>query len=125
MTNEEITPVQPEPKPILVGKPYDRVKQFVQIWIPALSTLYFTLGSIWDLPSVTQVIGTLAALATFGGVILGLSSKAYYSSESRFIGDIVVNKKEGGGIQYSLELNADPAEIADRKTVTFKVNSSV
>lgn len=125
MTNIDPTPPLPPPTPMLTGKTYDRVKQIVQLWIPAFSTLYFTLGSLWDFPNVEKVIGTLAAFATFGGVILGLSSRTYNNSDARFAGNIVIHEKEDGGKLYSLEMNGDPNEQIDpKKTVTFKVGSA-
>ena len=64
----------------LTNKQYDRAKWLVQIAFPAFSTFYLTLGQIWGLPSPDKVVGTLAALATFGGIILGVNSKKYNSS---------------------------------------------
>ena len=36
-------------------------------------------------------------------------------------GEVVIQEKEGGGKLYSLELQVDPDEIDDRRTVTFRV----
>src|SRR5436190_14293223 len=83
-------------------------KKAVQIYIPALSTLYFTLGGIWNLPAVTQVIGTLAAIAVFLGVVLGISSAQFDASGAAHDGDMNIFPKEGGGLTYSFDLNGDP-----------------
>lgn len=47
-------------------------KNLAQIYLPALATLYFALASIWGLPCVEQVVGTITAIDTFLGVCLGI-----------------------------------------------------
>lgn len=56
---------------------YDKLKWVAQYLLPAAGALYFALASIWGLPYGEQIIGTLAAVDTFLGVILGLSSSNY------------------------------------------------
>lgn len=63
---------------MLSNKTYDRLKWAAQYLLPALGTLYFTLSSIWGLPYGEQIVGTLAAVDAFLGVLLGLSSAQYY-----------------------------------------------
>lgn len=57
---------------------YDILKYIAQIALPALGTLYFALSGIWGLPYGEQIIGTIAAVDTCLGVLLGLSSAAYH-----------------------------------------------
>ena len=102
---------------------YKIAKFLVQVFLPAISTLYFTLGGIWDLPNVEQVIGTIAAVTIFLGVLLGLSSKAYNASDARFDGSIVISDNGEGKKVYTLELNGDPQEIDSAASVTFRVTS--
>ena len=45
--------------------------------LPAAGTLYFTLAGIWGLPYGEQVVGTITAVDTFLGVILGISTSQY------------------------------------------------
>lgn len=61
----------------LSNKVYDVVKFIAQIFLPALGTLYFALAGIWNFPYAEQVVGTITAIDTFLGVILGLSSSNY------------------------------------------------
>ena len=39
--------------------------------------LYFALAGIWSLPYGEQVVGTITAVDTFLGVILGISTSQY------------------------------------------------
>lgn len=43
-------------------------------FLPALGTLYFVLARIWNLPYSEQIVGTITAVDTFLGVILGIKS---------------------------------------------------
>lgn len=59
------------------NKTYDMLKWIAQILIPALGTLYFALAGIWGFPYGEQIVGTLTAIDTFLGIILGISSANY------------------------------------------------
>lgn len=61
------------------NKTYDVLKFTAQILLPALATLYFAIASIWNLPYAEQIVGTITAVDTFLGAILGISSKNYNS----------------------------------------------
>lgn len=59
------------------NKVYDVLKYIAQIVLPALGTLYFALAGLWNFPYVEQVVGTISAVDTFLGVLLGISSNNY------------------------------------------------
>lgn len=59
------------------NKVYDVLKYIAQIILPALATLYFALAGIWGFPYGEEVVGTITAIDTFLGVILGISSVKY------------------------------------------------
>lgn len=63
------------------NKVYDILKFIAQIVLPAIGTLYFALAGIWNLPYGEQVVGTITALDTFLGALLGLSSMSYNKEE--------------------------------------------
>ncbi len=62
------------------NKTYDVLKWIALYFLPALATLYFALAGIWNLPYGEQVLGTISALDTFLGVLLGLSNAKYKSN---------------------------------------------
>ncbi len=68
---------------LLSNKVYDILKWIAQFLLPAVGTLYFTLASIWGLPYGEQVVGTITAMDTFLGVLLGLSSSQYKKENVR------------------------------------------
>ena len=65
------------------NKVYDVLKWIAQILLPALATLYFALAGIWDLPYGEEVVGTITALDTFLGIVLGISSVQYNKKEEK------------------------------------------
>lgn len=65
----------------LPNKVYDVLKYVTQIVLPAIGTLYFALSGIWGFPYAEQVVGTITAIVTFLGVLLGISSANYNKSK--------------------------------------------
>ena len=61
----------------LSNRTYDILKWTAQYLLPALGTLYFSVSQIWGLPYGEQIVGTITAVDTFLGVLLGLSSAEY------------------------------------------------
>lgn len=61
----------------LNNKTYDTLKWIAQYFLPAAGTLYFALAGIWGFPYGEQIVGTITAVDTFLGVLLGLSSIQY------------------------------------------------
>lgn len=58
-------------------KTYDILKWIATYLLPALGTLYFALAQVWNLPYGEQVVGSITAIDTFLGVVLGLSTSQY------------------------------------------------
>lgn len=58
------------------NKIYDILKWIVIIALPALSTFIFALSNFWGF-NVTAVIGSIAALETFLGSLIGVSTYQY------------------------------------------------
>lgn len=59
------------------NKVYNILKWAAQLFLPALATLYFALAQIWGFPFGEEVVGTITAIDTFLGVILGISTASY------------------------------------------------
>lgn len=66
---------------ILENKTYDILKWIAQILLPAIGTLYFALAKVWGLPFSTEIVGTIAAVDTFLGTVLQISTANYNKSE--------------------------------------------
>ena len=64
------------------NKVYDILKWIALYLLPAIGTLYFALAGIWNLPYGEQIVGSITAVDTFLGVILGLSSRKYNKTDN-------------------------------------------
>lgn len=59
------------------NKVYDVLKWIAMVVLPAIGTLYFALAGIWGFPYAEQIVGTITAVDTFLGVMLGISNAQY------------------------------------------------
>ena len=110
-----------EPKgPFMSDKIYTKLRIFVEILLPAVSTLYFTLAQIWGFPNPEKVVGSLAAVTTFLGLILRSARKSYDKSDAKYDGHLNVVEEDGKQV-FSLDLMSDPEKLVDKKDILFKV----
>lgn len=102
------------------NKMYDLLKLIAQYILPALATTYFTLAqSGFDLPYPNEVVGLITALDTLLGVALGISKSGYKGE-----GTVIVDQNDDENYKFNLDIPME--ELAQRKTVTMKVeNDSV
>lgn len=63
------------------------------------------------------VILVLSAITAICGVYLLLTSR-------RYDGKMVISTNSDGNKIFTLELDGDPAELVDKKSIRFKVDSS-
>lgn len=105
---------------------YENLKWVTQILLPAVGTLYFALGGIWDWPNIEQVVGTVTAVVTFLGITLGISGHNYQKEavtvSSRPDGTLNVVRQEDGTLLYDFDANDTFAELTDKDGVVFKIN---
>ena len=66
---------------MLSNKVYDILKWIVMIVIPALTTAYVGLSSIWGFPYAEEVAKTSAVICTLLGALLGISTAQYNEVE--------------------------------------------
>lgn len=78
---------------ILKNSTYDKLKWACQIVIPAIGTFYFALAKIWKLPYPEEIVGTITAIDTFLGCLLGISTLNY-------------NEKKEAELEEARRLNA-------------------
>ena len=62
------------------NKAYDVLKWLVMIAIPALTTAYVGLSTIWGFPYADEVAKTSAVVCTLLGALLGISTAQYNRS---------------------------------------------
>lgn len=62
---------------VLPDKVYEILKWIAMVVLPAIGTLYFALAGIWGFPFGEEVVGTITAVDTFLGALLGISTAQY------------------------------------------------
>ena len=68
---------------LMNSKVYNILKYITMIVLPALTTLWLSIGSIWGFPYVEPIGATLTAITAFLGAILGISTSLYNIREQR------------------------------------------
>ena len=56
---------------------YDIMKYIALVALPAVETLWLTLGKIWSFPYVIEIGATIAAIDVFLGALLKVSTDNY------------------------------------------------
>jgi Putative phage holin Dp-1 len=92
-----------------------------QYWIPALGTLIFTLGSIWDWSFTENLVGSVMAFDTFLGVLLGFQTRG--TAQSGYDGQLIINTTNPVKDVYTVDLGETLAALPDKQSVTLRVVS--
>lgn len=99
---------------------YDQLKRATTVLLPGVGALYFALAQIWGLPAAEEVVGTIAAVNVFLGLVVNVSSKSYDNSDQKFDGVAHLSNQDGRAY-IGLEMHEGPEAIADKKEVILKV----
>lgn len=113
-------------KPLLSNAWYDVLKHSAILVLPAMGALYFALAQIWHLPKAEEVVGTIAALNVFIGILTRVSTVSYNNSDASYDGTLnVETPPDGSKKTLSLELNDESAaKIQNGEVVTFRVKQA-
>lgn len=103
---------------------YDVLKYIAQIGLPALATLYCALSGIWGFPYGEQVVGTIVAINTFLGALLGISNANYKKSNSGVSGTLMIDQSSENATLTQIEFDTPVEDIVDKDTITFKIDNS-
>jgi hypothetical protein len=112
---------------MLTNKAYNVVKYLITIFLPAVGALYFALAQVWDFNRISGVNGTINAVITFGGLLIGYSTRQYKKTAEAQAGapdgDLVVTADPVDGHKYlGLVVNHDSVEAMTTKDqVTLNV----
>lgn len=100
---------------------YDKLIAVVLYAIPALGTLYFGLAQIWGFPYGEEVVGTLVAIETFLGVVLGVSRKNYIPETE---GSLNFQETDPTEEFLTVQLDKHVFDLQDGELVTFRINKA-
>lgn len=63
------------------NKVFDILAYIQRIGLPALATLWASLGKIWGFPLVTEITATICAVDLFMGALLKISTNQYNAEQ--------------------------------------------
>lgn len=108
--------------PLLSDQLYKALHFLAMIALPAAGALYFALAGIWNLPDAQQVVGSIVAVDTFLGVLIGIGNKSYDASNAKYDGEMEIHPEDANGARlFQLNLDGPAENLADKKQVSFKV----
>lgn len=110
------------PNVTMNDRTYDVLKWWVTIILPALGTFYFAVAAIWGLPYAEEIVGTIVAVTTLLGVILGVSNAQYKSDDSNFDGILHLDQRNESADYWTFEATKGLEEIEKKNQVSFKVS---
>lgn len=107
------------------SKVYDFLKWAGLIALPAFGTFYFTLAPLWALPKANEVAGTTLALSTLIGILIGVATKNYNQSASKYDGTLVVSNEANPEVPTNYNFNVgDIDALASKGSVLLKVDNT-
>jgi hypothetical protein len=111
---------------MLTGKTYDILKFMAMVVLPALATLYLSLGQLWDWPSTQEVAASIVLVNTFLGALLQLNARSYYKNDKNYDGFLSANgaDPDTGIPNLKMTVTKDPSEILAGDTMTLKVGEA-
>lgn len=100
----------------MTNKVYDVLKYITMIVLPASGAFYFAISQVWGLQYAAEVVGTISALTTFMGAVLGISTKNYNNANGE---DGTLELTEGK-IQLNMTRTDEEIQAADFLRLSVK-----
>lgn len=100
-------------------KTYDFLNALVRYILPALGTLYFTLSEIWGFPNASEVVGTISAVAMFGGIVIALAKNKWKEPTD---GTLLIDETDPTLNSFGFEGGKKLEEFDDKQVVRLMVN---
>jgi hypothetical protein len=112
-------------KSLINNTQYDFLKALAQYVLPAAGVLYYALSGFWGFPHPMEVVGTITAVDTFLGVVLGALKKQYLGSADAFDGTLHLDGTDPNAVVLSKLVVDTPGNmLAGQDSVTLKVQNA-
>lgn len=106
--------------PVTNGQ-FDFMKRTAELGLPAVGALYFGLAQIWGLPAAEEVVGTVAILNTFVGVVVVIVRGQYNTNTEVKSGTLDVVTHEDGVQSATFNADMDLEDMMTADKVVFTV----
>lgn len=105
----------------LNNEQYDFLNSLVRYILPATGTFYVTLASIWNLPYAEQVAGTILAISTLLGLIIGLARRGWVPPQEVIDGSILIDDDDPDNSAFGLG-DKKLEDFKDKDVIKLKVS---
>lgn len=106
----------------LSNKWYNFLKWLITIVLPAVGAFYFALSQVWHFPGSENVNGTINAVVTFIGLLIGYSTQQYNKTTGAPDGDLIVTQDPETGEKYlGLGVNNSVEAMTEKDQVKLNV----
>lgn len=102
-------------------KIYDAVKNGAMVVLPAAGALYAALATVWGWPNAESVVGSVAAVNVFLGVLATVLKRKYDGAASKYDGSLELSETDEKQL-FQLVLNDAPEALKGKDEVVFQVN---
>jgi hypothetical protein len=114
---------------LLSDSTYNFLRRIVEIILPGAGALYFGASALWGtevFPNPDKVVGTIALVVVFLGLVLSVSRKNYTPDAPNPVGAFVINDTDIDQAPYRLVLDKDLAEVEAKAgdSISFKVKNA-
>ena len=99
----------------LGNKTYDILKWIASLLLPGVTTLWLSIGKIWNIPFTAEIGATIAAITVFMQVVLGISKKNYEGE-----GELIVDGN-GNVSEFKIQNDTSIHELTEKNNVMVKV----
>jgi len=100
---------------------YDILKWITQFLLPGLGTLYFALAKIWKFPYGEEIVGSIAAVTAFLGLLLGISSHNYVGDGVIQIDPDELPRETEAEFDSTITLNVSDYDLLNKDRVVLKI----
>jgi len=102
------------------NKIYNILKLVALVILPGLAAFYIAFAAIWKLPDAQQVAGSIAAINTFLGAVLHISSSVYKPVPD---GKLIVDRSDPDKDVASLEFDKQP-DLTHGRVFTLNIQDA-
>lgn len=97
---------------------YDFLNALVRYFMPGLGTMYFALSQIWGLRYAEEVMGTIVAVTTFFGLIIGFARRGWKEED-----ELIIDKRDPEEMSFGFASGTHIEDLKDNQVLTLKVKT--
>lgn len=108
----------------LPNKVYDILKYAAQVGLPAMATLWASLGAIWGWDNTDSAVKTIVAVNVALGALLVLNQAAWNRSDAKYDGTAWVQVTPPGQDDFISDIdfaNNTRSQVTEKKEILLKV----